>query len=166
MKKLAMTLALGAMMAHTPATFAEEQAPSLYIKTVEADFEDVLADLQDSIINQGLVIDYVGNVDNMLERTAKAVSSSTSAEVKSPYLHAKYMQFCSAKLTHKAVSADPQNLSMCPFLVFTYETHANPGKVLLGYRPPTLASSEQSKAISVEVNDFLKGVIDETVSNY
>ncbi len=53
---------------------------SRYIKTVEADFEDVLTDLQDTIINKGLVIDYVGNVDNMLERTAKAVGSSMSTE--------------------------------------------------------------------------------------
>lgn len=42
------------------------------MKTVEATFESVLQDLQDAVVNRGLVIDYIGHVDTMLERTADA----------------------------------------------------------------------------------------------
>lgn len=135
-----------------------------YTKTIAAEFDVVFADLQDTIINKGLVIDYVGNVDNMLERTSGAAESVTTTGQKSPYLHAKYLQFCSSKLTHKAVSADPQNLAICPYIFFIYETRSNPGNITVGYRPPVFGPSKRSKKIKVEVLEFLQGIVDETTA--
>lgn len=143
---------------------AQEVNDSRYSKTVPAAFEDVFADLQDTVINRGLVIDFVGHVDDMLTRTSAAAQSITESGAKSPYLHAKYIQFCSSKLTHKAVSADPQNLAICPYIVYLYEARSKPGKVTIGYRPPVFGPSKRSGKIKVEVNDYLKSIIDDTIS--
>ena len=50
--------------------------PGDTIKTVKGDFDEVFGDLQDAVINRGLVIDYVGDVGKMLERTADAAKGS------------------------------------------------------------------------------------------
>ena len=168
MRKLAIGIALTltAFFAASSLSIAQDNPITHYTKSVQAEFDDVFADLQDSVVNRGLVIDYVGNVDNMLLRTAKAVGSVTSDGQKSPYLHAKYMQFCSAKLTHKAVSADPENLAICPYIVYLYETRAKPGQVTLGYRPPVFGPSKRSRQIKAEVLEFLQGIISEATAQY
>lgn len=129
------------------------------MKTVEATFESVLQDLQDAVVNRGLVIDYIGHVDTMLERTAEA-----SGVTQTPYLNARYMQFCSSVLTHEAAAADPSNLSMCPYLVFAYEARNAPGKVVVGYRAPDVRSDDASKVAGAKVEALLKEIIDEAVA--
>ncbi|NRG19301.1 DUF302 domain-containing protein [Rhizobiales bacterium] len=133
-------------------------------KAVKATFEDVMLELQDAVIGRGLVIDYTGHVDKMLERTAEAAGGVTTAGGLSPYLNAKYVQFCSAKLTHEAVNANPQNLSICPYLVFIYETKAEPGTVHVGYRKPVFDPSQASEAISEKINAFLQEIVDDVAS--
>ncbi len=135
-----------------------------YYKTKAASFDEIFAELQDVIINEGLVIDFVGHVDNMLLRTSEAAASVTPSGQKSPYLNAKYLQFCSANLTHKAISADPHNLAICPYVFFIYETHSNPGNVTVGFRPPLFGPSKRSGKIKAQVIEFLQGIIDKTIS--
>jgi len=156
------TLALtGFLLAAGSTVSAEETGPKM--RTVEASFADVLLELQDAVIGRGLVIDFTGNVDKMLERTAEAAESVTETGEKSPYLAAKYLQFCSAKLTHEAVSANPANLSICPYIVYLYETRTAPGQVHISYRKPVFGPSKASRAIEVKINAFLQEIIDETV---
>ncbi len=143
---------------------AQETGTYPYYKTTAASFDEVFTELQDVIINEGLVIDFIGNVDDMLMRTSEAASSVTSDGQKSPYLHAKYLQFCSAKLTHMAVSADPHNLAICPYVFFIYETHSNPGNVTVGFRPPLFGPSKRSGKIKTQVIEFLQEIIDKTIS--
>lgn len=143
---------------------SQETTAIQHTKTVSADFEDLFADLQDAIINKGLVIDFIGNVDEMLLRTSNAADSVTPSGQKSPYLHAKHLQFCSSRLTHMAVSADPINLAICPYIIFIYETHANPGKVTLGFRPPIFGPSKRSAKIKLEILKFLQDIVDEAIS--
>ena len=143
---------------------AQDKAVTHYTKTVQTEFSEVFADLQDAVINKGLVIDYVGNVDNMLNRTSSTAGSVTSDGDKSPYLNAKYMQFCSSKLTHKAVSADPHNLAICPYIVYLFETRAKPGYVTIGYRPPIFGPSKRSRKIKVEVLEYLESIVNEAIA--
>lgn len=145
---------------------AQSEKNSDYTISIEGTFDDVFDEFKNAIIGQGVTIDYIGNVDQMLERTSKAQVSSNGEKHEPVYLFAKYMQFCSSALTHKAVQANPQNLSMCPFLVFIYETTANPGHIVIGYRPPTLSIDEESKIIFQEVVSFLNDILDEVASNY
>lgn len=122
-------------------------------------FEDVVQDLQDAIINRGLVIDYVGNVDKMLERTSDAVGGTT------PFKGAKYMHFCSAKLTNGVVSADPANVAVCPYVVFAYETTADPGTVVVGYRKPPEGATDASKAALGKIDALLSEIVKEATAD-
>ncbi len=134
--------------------------PGDTIKTVTGDFEEVFGDLQDAVINRGLVIDYVGHVATMLERTVEAAKGS---DAKVPYLNARYLQFCSSALTHEAVDADVQNLAMCPYLVFAYETRVEPGKISVGYRQISLTPSPASQAAQAKVENLLESVVKEAI---
>ncbi len=156
---LTAAVALTAAIATAPAS-APAGAPAETIKTVAGEFDDVFGDLQDAVINRGLVIDYVGDVGKMLERTADAARGSGS---KPPYLHARYLQFCSAALTHEAVDADVHNLAMCPYVVFAYQTRARPDEVAVGYRQVTLAPAATSQAAQAKVHALLEAVVNEAV---
>lgn len=134
------------------------------INKINAGFDDVFAELQDVLINKGLVIDLVGNVDKMIERTADVTKSITESGSKSPYKSAKYVLFCSAKLTQKAVSASPENLGICPYIVFAYETKAEPGVTRVGYRQPISGASRTTQKVTREVDAFLQSIIDETAA--
>ena len=167
MQRLIVTITLAILLsvAGTPSVAQSQNIPG-YIISIEGTFDDVYDELKSAIIDEGLTIDYVGNVDQMLERTSQVNISEGSKPITPIYQFAKYMQFCSSALTHKAVQANPQNLSMCPFLVFIYQTVANPGHVVIGYRPPTLSADQESIVIARKVNSFLKGILNEVASNY
>ena len=130
----------------------------------QGQFDEVLQDLQDAIINRGYVIDYVGNVDLMLERTSEAASSVTAEGAKSPYLNAKFVQFCSAKLTHEAVSASPLNLAICPYVTFAFETRSEPGKVTVGYRRPIPGPSKATKKAFGKIEGLLDEITKEAAA--
>ncbi len=127
----------------------------------EGDFADVLQDVKDAIINRGLVIDYVGHVDTMLERTSETVGSVTEKGVKSPFLAAKYVQFCSAKLTHDAVSANPYNIAVCPYVVFVFEDRAAPGQIVVGYRRPIPGPSRLTRKALNKIEVLLSEIMTE-----
>jgi uncharacterized protein (DUF302 family) len=132
--------------------------------TIEAPFEEVFQDLRDAIINRGLQIDYTGHVDKMLERTSQVAGSVTETGAKSPYLSAKYIQFCSAKLTHESVSANPYNLAICPYVVFIFEARAQPGTVIVGYREPAPGPSKRSKDAFAKIDKLLNDIITEATT--
>ena len=127
------------------------------VHTKAAKYEDVRDDLKDAIINKGLVIDYVGHFNAMLERTAADTGSVTPLGAKSPYKNAEYMQFCPAKLTHEAVSATPFAIANCPIAIFVYEVAADPGKINVGYRLPVATPSKLMR----QVNDKLIQLLDD-----
>ncbi|WP_108883225.1 DUF302 domain-containing protein [Anderseniella sp. Alg231-50] len=150
-------IALAAAVAVMPASVSGSE-PASTIKTVTGDFDEVFGDLQDAVINRGLVIDYVGDVGKMLERTAEAAKGTASAV---PYLNARYLQFCSAVLTHEATDADVRNLAMCPYVVFAYETQAEPGRISVGYRQVTLSPTAKSQTAQAKVHGLLEAVVSE-----
>ncbi|MGI9421596.1 MAG: DUF302 domain-containing protein, partial [Hyphomicrobiaceae bacterium] len=137
------TAALLCMVTLNKLTAADAGGYKYY--STQATFEDVLQDLKDEIIDRGLVIDFVGHVDTMLERTSSAAGSVTKTGKASPYLHAKYLQFCSARLAHEAMSANPFNLSVCPYVVFVFESRSQPGKIIVGYRRSMAGPSKRTR---------------------
>lgn len=159
----AATFALAIVGSISPTLAGKEFAPQHYTRS--GSFEDVFADLKDAVINRGLVIDYVGHVDKMLERTSAAAGSVTASGSKSPYLNAKYVQFCSAKLTHSSVSANPFNLSICPYVIFIFEAKTDPGKIVVGYRRPIPPGpSRLTKKAFTAIDKLLDGITKEAAS--
>ena len=125
--------------------------------STKGSFEEVLFELNNAIVNRGLVIDYTGHVDSMLARTSGSVG------VESPFKNAKYIQFCSAKLTNAAVNADASNLAVCPYVVFAYETQATEGTIHVGYRRPIGSSSKASKAALANIEKLLDEIVQSVV---
>lgn len=117
----AISLALGATAAS-----AQDDVTAL---TSTAPFPDVVADLEDAIVNRGYVVDYHGFIGEMLKRTAGDVGSDTPL-----YKEAEFLQFCSAVVSRRAMEADTGNIAYCPYVLFAYETEAEPGSVTVGFR--------------------------------
>lgn len=123
------------------------------VKTTSSDFDSALFGLENAIVNRGLVIDAVGHVGTMLERTSKATGG------KSPYINARYLGFCSAKLSAEAMDADPNNLAICPYVMFVYELKAEPGKARIGYRKPGGSDTPASKKASAAIEKLLADIL-------
>jgi len=131
-----------------------DQRSDVYSKTVSGQFDLVTLDLQDAVVNKGLVIDYRGDVGAMLERTGSDVDAN------SPYANASYLHFCSAKTTHAAVAADSANIALCPYTVFAYELKQTPGQITVGYRRPYQPADDTSKNPLEAIDQLLKSIVD------
>jgi uncharacterized protein (DUF302 family) len=119
-----------------------------------AKFEEVRDELRLAIEEKGLVIDYHGLVNRMLERTGKDVGSARKL-----YAGAEAFVFCSAALSRKTMEADPANMAMCPYGIVVYETLKQPGTVHVAYRRPWRPDgSAASKAALKEVEALLDAI--------
>lgn len=145
----------------SPAMSGDERGFKSY--ETKGNFSDVYVDLQNAIINKGLVIDYVGHLDHMLDRTSASAGSVTKTGSKSPYLAAKFMQFCSAKLSHEVISANPQNIAICPYVVFVYEEKSSPGIVHVGYRRPITGPSKLSRKVFAKIEKLMDDIVKEAL---
>jgi uncharacterized protein (DUF302 family) len=130
------------------------------IYTVEGDFEDVRLDLENAIVNRGLVIDYEAFVGDMLNRTAEDVGADQQI-----YTRADTLQFCSAILSRRTMEADPINLAFCPYIVFAYEEAENEGTIHVGYRRLPEAGDEESRGALFEVNALLDEIVRDAIGH-
>lgn len=92
-------------------------------------FEDVAFNIRNAIIDRGYVVDYHGRIGEMLQRTAQDVGAR-----KTLYRNAEFFQFCSAVLSRAVMEEDVGNIAYCPYILFAYESEADPGTVILGFR--------------------------------
>lgn len=164
MKQFLKTI-LSALILLTATTLGTQAGDGLGYKSVTAkgEFDSVFVDVQDAIVNKGYTIDYVGHFNQMLKRTSKTVGSVTEKGSLSPYKHAKFMQFCSALLTHEAISANPQNIAICPYVVFVYEEKTDPGLIHVGYRRPVAGPSKRTRKAIEKIEAMLTSIITEAV---
>lgn len=119
-------LAACALLLGTAPALAQDDVTTY---TTEAPFAEVIADLEDAVVNRGFVVDYHGHIGDMLARTAGDIAGS-----KPLYQEAEILQFCSATLSRKVMQADIANIAYCPYVLFAYEPAENPGKVTVGFR--------------------------------
>ena len=99
--------------------------------TYETDqaFDDVIFGLEAAILGQGLVIDHVSNVGDMLERTREATGSDVVL-----FEGADIYSFCSATVSRQVMEADPMNIVHCPYQIFVMTQPDTPGVTTIGYR--------------------------------
>lgn len=145
----ALAVAAGLMLVSTQPGAA--QSPGYRESVKAAPYQDVFEDLKDAILKRGYVIDYVGQLNAMLERTAADTGTITSGGNKSPYANAQYVQFCPAKLTHEAVNASPMAIANCPVAIFIYELNYERGKVHVGYRMPVESASKRVNEVNARL---------------
>jgi uncharacterized protein (DUF302 family) len=150
-------LALAVVLSVSCSTAAVGQTINTYSKA--ASYEDVKFELNDAIIKRGLVVDHVGQIGTMLDRTGPDVGST-----KPLYTRAEFFTFCSAKYSRAMMEADLGNIAFCPFVVFIYEAVNKPGETVVGYRKPPLASGDEAskKALS-DIDTLLDGIVKDAV---
>ncbi len=136
-------------------------ANKLALKTysVQGNYAEVVQDVESGIMDAGLNIDYRGHIATMLERTGKDIGAT-----KKIYKGAEFLQFCSARLSRDMMEADPANMGVCPYIIFVYETTANPGTVTVGYRRPLGAAGEASQKALAKIEALLDGIVKEAAS--
>lgn len=104
-------------------------ADQLVSYSTDESYDDVVFGLENAIVDQGLVIDAVSHVGDMLERTREDVGSDVTIFAK-----AKVFSFCSANLSRKVMEADPMNLRFCPYGIFVAQMPDKPDQTIIGYR--------------------------------
>ncbi|GEM_PF-234633 len=156
------TLLLGSAAASAQAETPAQQKqamPAIATWEVEGAFEDVLQDVEDAIVGQGLKITYRADIAGMLARTGKDLGFEPL------YRGGQVLQFCSARLSYEAMKADAANIAFCPYGIFVFQTVQKPDKVSVGFRPlpvPAGISAESKKAREA-INALLKGIVAEAV---
>jgi len=121
MKPLTFAVALG-LAAFTTAAHANEAITTPF----DGSFDDATFAVESAIVGQGLVIDYVSHVGEMLARTGTDVGSD-----KMLFKAADIFIFCSAVVSREVMEADPMNIAHCPYGIFVAETDDG---VMVGYR--------------------------------
>ncbi len=104
-------------------------ADGFHTVDVEADFEDVVMDVEDAITNQGLVIDSISYVGQMLARTGEDLDAE-----KDLFTDARIFSFCSAALSREVMEEKLRNLQFCPYNIYVYQAAEDGAPVVVGYR--------------------------------
>ncbi|MFO8127190.1 DUF302 domain-containing protein [Yoonia sp.] len=107
-------------------TATQSTAQEAVTYTFDGSFDDATFAVENAIIGQGLVIDYVSHTGEMLARTAADVGSDTVL-----FEAADIFVFCSAQLSREVMEADPMNIAHCPYGIFVADRE---GDVMVGYR--------------------------------
>lgn len=128
------------------------QAIAGEIVTVPFDgsFDDATFAVESAIVGQGLVIDYVSHVGEMLNRTGADVGSD-----KQIFSAADIFIFCSAKISREVMEADPMNIGFCPYGVFVAEDESG---VQVGYQSYPDGPMDKVEAL-------LSEIVEEAVGN-
>lgn len=116
----------------TAATIVLAASPALAQEmvtyTTDQSFDDVVFGLENAILDEGLVIDHVSHVGDMLERTRGDVGSEIVL-----YEAADVFSFCSATVSRSVMEADPMNILYCPYDIFVMQ-ETDSEEVTVGFR--------------------------------
>lgn len=159
MKRIALFIALAGLLFIAlagPGLVCPAQAQSVVEVQAKGSFEEIKQLLVIAIEGQGLVVDHVATVGDMLERTGRDLNATTRI-----YQRAEVLEFCSANYSRQMMQADPRLLAFCPFAVGIYVLPGESGIVHLVYRrmraegvPP--AAAEALGKIDSVLGDILR----------
>jgi hypothetical protein len=119
MRRLALALLLA-----LPAVAAADEVVTLPFDGTPADADFVVSS---AIEAEGLVIDFVSHVGEMMARTGAdlGLGPSPVGEDARSYL------FCSATISREVMEADPTNMAHCPYAIFVAEID---GETVVGHK--------------------------------
>lgn len=102
---------------------AAQDGPTTY--DFEGSFDDATFAVRNAIVQDGLVVDFVSHVGDMLNRTREDVGGEKLFDAADIFI------FCSAVVTREVLAVDPMNVAHCPYGIFVTERE---GEVKVGYR--------------------------------
>ncbi len=97
-----------------------------FVYPFEGSFDDAVFAVENAILGEGLVIDHVSHVGEMLNRTGGDVGSDAAL-----FENADIFLFCSALVSRQVMEADPMNITHCPYGIFVME---NADGVIVGHK--------------------------------
>lgn len=132
-----------------------EESP-VYTKVVEdASFADMLDGVKEIIQGKGINIAHTLPPSDMLERTGPAFGITDQV-----LKDGEIIEFCSAKISHQLIQANPENISLCPFTISVYVLSSDPGNVRMTFRKPYVLDEASQKAVD-QMTELVKGIIEE-----
>lgn len=127
-------------------------ADGFFTLDVDADFEDVIFNVELAITNQGLVIDDVSFVGAMLARTKEDVGGTVDL-----FADARIFSFCSAALSRETMERNLRNIQYCPYNIYVYQAAEEGAPVYVGYR-------ESDDPAMRPVNHLLQQIVADSVA--
>lgn len=108
------------------ATAVSSTAEEAFTYPFDGTFDDATFAVESAIVGQGLVIDFVSHVGDMLNRTGADVGSDTMI-----FKNADIFLFCSAVVSRQVMEKEPMNITHCPYGIFVME---NDDGVIVGHK--------------------------------
>jgi uncharacterized protein (DUF302 family) len=156
---LALTLSAGLALGATASAYETVmETDERVIFKIEGEFDHYFEMVEEAIASEGLVINNVGYIADMLDRTAGQESGEGI------YLNGKSVDFCSASYSRATMEADPHNMVFCPYIITVYELTDEPGVVYMGYTPVPEVGEKDSKKSLRDVNELVERIIKEALS--
>jgi uncharacterized protein (DUF302 family) len=143
-------LALAVILACVPLAGSAGSGYAVYES--EAAFDDVLEGLKLAIEEQGMYINNVMHMSEMLERTGKDLGMDQKI-----YERAESVEFCSAVLSREMTSEDPARIVNCPFIISIYTLPDRDGTTFVVHREIPQDQIEGS-AVMAKIAAMLKVV--------
>ncbi|MGM0552919.1 MAG: DUF302 domain-containing protein [Pseudomonadota bacterium] len=139
-----------------PETVIETEERVVY--SIEGEFDFYFEMVQEAIAAEGLVINNMGHIADMLDRT------SDQEQGEGVYLNGMSVDFCSATYSRATMEADPHNITFCPYVIAVYELSDEPGTVYMGYqRVPETGDSDSEEALR-DVNALVDRIVQNALS--
>jgi uncharacterized protein (DUF302 family) len=147
---LALLLAAPAVQAQVLALETDERR----IYAVEGEFAFYREMVESAITDQGMVVNAVGLIAQMLDRTGGDLGTGERI-----YLNGESVEFCSAIYSRRMMAADPHTIVFCPYVIAIYELADEPGTIYVGYQRVPIVGDEASRTALQDVEDLLERVV-------
>jgi uncharacterized protein (DUF302 family) len=119
----------------------------------QGNYTDVRDFIRIGIESEGLVINNVGHIADMLERTGKDVGATRQV-----YEHGEQFEFCSSTLSRAMMEVDPHAIALCPFIISVYKM---PGDktVYVSYRKPAQTKNAKLRKVLTDIEKLQLKII-------
>jgi len=138
-----------------PLSSSADEAPVRTVR-VSGDFEDIRDSVRQAIEGKGINIAHTLPASDMLNRTGKDFGIE-----KNVFLQAETVEFCSARISHRLVQANAENILLCPFTISVYVLSDDPEHVYLSWRLPFSLGDTESQAAVQDMVALIEAIIRE-----
>ncbi len=150
----ALLLGIPSAQAQDPVIDTDERR----IYAIDGEFGFYREMVESAITDQGLVVNYVGHIATMLDRTGGVEPGAGL------YRNGESLEFCSATYSRRMMEADPHSIVFCPYVIAVYELTAEPGTIHIGYqRVPIIGDAASQQALQ-DVEDLIERIIDNAMA--
>ncbi|AHE98907.1 DUF302 domain-containing protein [Thioalkalivibrio paradoxus] len=150
-------LALGLPSAFAQNLVMETEDRRVY--ATEGEFAFYREMVESAITDEGMVINYVGHIASMLDRTGGDIGTGESL-----YLHGESLEFCSAVYSRRMMEADPHSIVYCPYVISVYELASEPGTIYIGYQRLPQGDDEASQQALQDVEELIDRIVNNALA--